>query len=189
MLIFFFGSNNVKQLKARLALSNIKTQKAHLEDHSLIFSQFSNSWGGSVASIYPNKEKTVHGYIADIPYTKVKLLDNYEGEWYSRVQKIVITEVITKNIKKIVNMNVMMYEMKNEYISDYKEPSEEYMTAIFATINLYWKEIVQIDIHKIKNNKIIKFKTWSIYLNSYHLHQKIILYYQIMNQYIFKYIY
>ena len=160
MLIFCFGSNNVTQLKARLALSNINTQNAYLEDHSLIFSQFSNSWGGSVASIYPNKGKTVYGYIADIPEQKVKLLDNYEGNWYSKVEK----EVITENNEKQI---VMMYEMKKIYISDYNEPSEEYMTAIFATINLYWKKLLEIDIHKIENNEIKKIKTWSIYLNSY----------------------
>ena len=63
--LFNYGSNNLEQLSDRLGYK-IDGEAAYLPKHGRVFRGWSRNWGGGVASITKDANRTVYGYIAEV---------------------------------------------------------------------------------------------------------------------------
>lgn len=160
MLIFFYGPEYPLNLCLILGLYYIQTNKAYIKNYCLVFSQFSVNYCSSVVSIYPLHNSITYGFIADIPEQFINIIDQLKSKWYNKID----IEVYNENGIKLI---VKTYKMKNEFIKDYSKPTEEYMKDIFRTISYYWKEVKEIPIYRIKNNKIIRDYDWTVFEEEY----------------------
>lgn len=160
MLVFFYGSEYPLHLSLILGLYYIQTNKAYIKNYCLVFSQVSFHDSNSIVSIYPLQNSITYGFIADIPEPFMSIFDELKRKWYNKID----IKVYNKNGNELI---VKTYKMKNEFIQNYSKPTEEYMKDIYRTISYYWKEIKEIPIYGIKNNKIIKDYNWNIFEEEY----------------------
>lgn len=95
MLYFAYGSNlDKEQMKKRCPQCRPVTT-AVLPNYKLIFSGWSRTWRGGVATIQPFRGDKVKGAVYEISEKDLARLDNYEGypSYYTRTNVRVFDEV------------------------------------------------------------------------------------------------
>ena len=85
--VFCYGSNGMEQLRARVDHKGPwEYRPVVLKGYARIFSGYSGTWNGAVASIWPDPKRKVYGSIVKMTKTEIKKLDRYEGVgaagWY-----------------------------------------------------------------------------------------------------------
>ena len=85
--VFCYGSNGMEQLRGRVDhKGDWEYRPVVLKGYARIFSGYSGTWNGAVASIWPDPKKKVYGSIVKMTKTEIKKLDQYEGVgaagWY-----------------------------------------------------------------------------------------------------------
>jgi Putative amidoligase enzyme/Gamma-glutamyl cyclotransferase, AIG2-like len=85
--VFCYGSNGMEQLRARVDHKGPwEFRPVVLKGYARIFSGYSGTWEGGVASIWPDPKRRVYGSIVKMTKTEIKKLDRYEGVgapgWY-----------------------------------------------------------------------------------------------------------
>ena len=143
--LFSYGSNNITQLSERLNKKIYKSDliPAYLDNYIRIFCFHSTKWNGSVASIYPKKNKLVFGTVISLTEKELQKLDKYETNYKRK-----IIQVFDHNFNK---MTVQTYICNDTNFVKY--PSKEYLNQIKQNI---------FESLKIKTNNIpiyIKTKT------------------------------
>ncbi len=79
MLYFAYGSNmDREQIRERCPESRFITT-GRLKDFRLVFSRWSEDWGGGVADIEPSEGDVVEGVVYEISANDLSSLDSYEG--------------------------------------------------------------------------------------------------------------
>lgn len=132
MLVFSYGSNHPEQLAHRLG-HKVKTKGAFLTGYQRVFCGYSQSWGGGVASVEPQRGGTVFGHVFNATKADLETLDRYEGV------------AIGAYSRHTVNVIVMPDEKSHEaivYISnrrEFNEPSRAYLEAIAKTVGAHWR--------------------------------------------------
>lgn len=78
-LIFNYGSNSTRQLRARVKNPSLQTQPAYVDGYVRVFCFRSKDWGGGgVASLAP-ADGRVYGSVASLSDVEKKRLDKYES--------------------------------------------------------------------------------------------------------------
>lgn len=133
MMLFSYGSNNPVQLAARLGRP-IRGTPAYLPGYKRIFRGWGRRWGGGVASLEPQKDSIVYGYVEEVTEADLIALDRYEGVGigFYRRQLLTVNIVTPKNE---LQREVIAY-ICNE--TDENPPSRRYLDAIAATENSFW---------------------------------------------------
>ena len=129
--LFSYGSNNITQLSERIKRNILKTEiiPAYIEDYTRIFCFYSSKWNGSVASIYPDKNKLVFGSLIMLNETDLYKLDKFETNYKRKMVKV------CDNYFNKINAHVYIC---ND-IKFVKEPSIEYLNKIKKNIYESWK--------------------------------------------------
>jgi len=96
---------------------------ATLPNHKLIFTGWSRSWHGGVASIRPLRGEKVAGAVYEISERDLRLLDKYEGypNIYNRREVVVFSED-GEPIKAVTYIKIEQ--------SEETKPSPEYIATI-----------------------------------------------------------
>lgn len=76
--MFSYGSNGLKQLRARVRNKNLTAVKALLPDAERSFGGWSDRWGGGVATVVPRRGKQVQGSLAFLTAAELAALDTFE---------------------------------------------------------------------------------------------------------------
>ncbi|KAL1515901.1 hypothetical protein AB1Y20_002515 [Prymnesium parvum] len=76
--VFSYGSNGLKQLRARVRNPNLTAVKALLPDAERSFGGWSDRWGGGVATVVPRRGKQVQGSLAFLTAAELAALDTFE---------------------------------------------------------------------------------------------------------------
>jgi gamma-glutamylcyclotransferase len=123
MYYFAYASNlNRKQMQERCPDAKPKFT-ATLPNFKLIFTGWSRSWHGGVASIRPLRGEKVAGAVYEISDRDLRLLDKYEGypTIYNRREVVVFTED-GEPIKAVTYIKIEQ--------SEETKPSPEYIATI-----------------------------------------------------------
>lgn len=154
MLLFFYASNSIAQLKNRLHLEeNLSYQKGYLKDYTRIFAGISQRWnGGAIASIYPYKGYKVYGIVVDLTEEQIDKLNSFEKGYTLEEKEIIIDKKIEK---------CLLYVKNNNYFKNI--PHESYLIAINNMLN----QVNRIDDRKIpirciQNKKLKLLGYWNI---------------------------
>jgi len=143
MLLFSYGSNGIQQLADRLG-HPVEALPAYLPEHGRVFRGWSQGWGGGVASILWDPDRTVFGNVTRVSGADLKVLDSYEGANMSppRYRR--------KRFKVQVDEGNGFEEKKAiAYVSTSKEfnaPSREYVAAVQRNLQGFWQGDMTIDI-------------------------------------------
>ena len=129
--LFSYGSNNITQLSERLNKKIYTTDliPAYLDNYIRIFCFHSTKWNGSVASIYPKKNKLVFGTVIFLTEKELIKLDRYETNYKRK-----LIQVFDNNFNKIT---VHIYICNDTKFI--KNPSKEYLNKIKKNIYESWK--------------------------------------------------
>jgi len=89
--LFGYGSLNVPMVESLIG-KKLKHEPlpAYLPNHVRIFSGHSGYWNGAVASVHPMEGRKVYGSLITLQRGDLQALDDYEGDWYSRVKRVVV---------------------------------------------------------------------------------------------------
>ncbi len=129
--LFSYGSNNIIQLSKRIKRNILKSEiiPAYIENYTRIFCFYSSKWNGSVASIYPDKDKLVFGSLIMLNEKELHKLDKFETN-YKRKMINVYDNYFNK-------LNAHVYICNDTKFV--KEPSEDYLNNIKTNIYESWK--------------------------------------------------
>ena len=129
--LFSYGSNNITQLIEKLNKKIYTTDliPAYLDNYIRIFCFNSTKWNGSVASIYPKKNKLVFGTVIFLTEKELIKLDRYETNYKRK-----LIQVFDNNFNKITVHTYICND--NKFI---KYPSKEYLNQIKQNIYESWK--------------------------------------------------
>jgi|TARA_B110000444_G_scaffold230728_1_gene238176 gamma-glutamylcyclotransferase (GGCT)/AIG2-like uncharacterized protein YtfP len=129
--LFSYGSNNITQLTERLNRKIYTTDiiPAYLDNYIRIFCFHSTKWNGSVASIYPKKNKLVFGTVISLTEKELRKLDKFETNYKRKIIK-----VYDNHFNK---MTVQTYICNDTKFVKY--PSKEYLDQIKQNIYESWK--------------------------------------------------
>ena len=125
--VFCYGSNGMEQLRERVGHVGPWTYRpVVLKGYARIFSGYSGTWKGGVASIWPSPKHKVYGSIVQMTATEIKKLDKYEGVgtpgWYYQ-EDVVVHDAITGKEYK-----AMGYIKEDMEMTDV--PSVKYLQSI-----------------------------------------------------------
>ena len=129
--LFSYGSNNITQLSKRIKRNILKSEiiPAYIENYTRIFCFYSSKWNGSIASIYPDKDKLVFGSLIMLDEKELRKLDMFETN-YKRKMINVYDNYFNK-------LNAHVYICNDTKFV--KEPSEDYLDNIKKNIYESWK--------------------------------------------------
>ena len=157
--VFCYGSNGLKQLRRRVKHKGPwEYRPVVLPKYARIFSASSRSWGGAVASIWPDDKSKVYGMVVKMNAAEIALLDRYEGthldNWY--VQEMV------QPVDAETGESYTAMAYINQDIEFIEPPSVEYLQAIEENLKntgLSKKQIGSTIKINIINNDTIRMRT------------------------------
>lgn len=133
MKLFSYGSNNPVQLATRLGRPVAGTP-AYLPGYKRVFRGWSHSWGGAVASLEPQADSMVHGYVEEVTEIDLTVLDRYEGVKLGFYRRQFLTvQVITVDGESPQEAVAYVCNKTDENV-----PSRRYLDAVAATENSFW---------------------------------------------------
>ena len=135
-LLFSYGSNSPAQLSERLE-RKIKGSAAYLPAHGRYFRGWSRRWKGGVATVLPNEDLTVYGYVANVTPDELHILDRREGVLmrrpsYKRIRKRVYVRKGRDYVPKYAQIYVSLS-------TEHYPPSTAYHEAVAETISAFWQ--------------------------------------------------
>ena len=130
MLLFSYGSNSPQQLAVRLG-HRVHGEAAYLPAHRRVFRGRSYTWDGGVASVVPDAERRVFGYVFEATEDDVEILDQYEGVatgYYTR-------DRVTVTMADGTEREAAIYKATSTTPS---KPSRRYLKSIADTVGSFW---------------------------------------------------
>lgn len=143
--LFSYGSNTPDQVASRLELRSRDLRAfersavaAYLPKHGRVFRGMSRNWGGGTASVVRDNDRNVYGYVAEVPQSRIELLDLREGALmrqpkYKRVKKYVM--MYDSEEGGFVRRQVEMYVSTSR---QFNPPTDAYLKAIVKMLNRFW---------------------------------------------------
>lgn len=125
--VFAYGSNIYAGQMKRRCPSAVKGPAVQLRGWRLTFSGWSESWGGSVATIEPHPKSEVLGLIWWISEEDLHVLDRYEGHPVVYARQLV--QVLNAKGGKL---DVQVYVKPEDF---YGPPSLDYLLTIWRGYN------------------------------------------------------
>lgn len=153
IFLFSYGSNSIKQVKARICnTSHLTVYSAYIENYVRIFAGRSKRWDGGVASIYPLKDKNVYGIVIVLKKKDLEKLNEFEIGYHLEMKDVYFNGCYRKSyvyIKDNDNFDLL--------------PSSSYLHAIDNMLNEREKmENRRILIRKLSSErKIVLLGYWS----------------------------
>ena len=135
-LLFSYGSNSPTQLSERIG-RRVKGSAAYLPAHGRYFRGWSRRWEGGVATVLPNEDLTVYGYVANVTPDELHILDRREGVLmrrpsYKRIRKRVYVRKGRDYVPKYAQIYVSLS-------TEHYPPSTAYHEAVVKTISAFWQ--------------------------------------------------
>ena len=121
MYYFAYGLNLNKKQMQQQCLDSKPRLKATLPNYIIVFSGWSRKWRGGVATIKRSQGSKVMGAVYEVSDRDLRLLDNYEGSAYQRLNVIVFGEV-NNPLEAITYIKVGQL--------DVTQPSKEYLALL-----------------------------------------------------------
>ena len=139
--LFCYGSNNLDQLRERLAGSRgtpLVAMAAVAPGYKRVFRGYSQNWGGGTASLVKSESRPAHGFVVQITQDQFAILDKYEGVGraggYKRME--VMLETYGKEGQRLGPTLATAYVHTS---TDFSKPSRKYLEAVAKTIGTCWE--------------------------------------------------
>ena len=151
--LFSYGSNNVEQLSERLQrevvveADDVPLEEwgspawrgaaipAYLQGYGRVFRGWSRNWGGGVATIERDKDRTVFGYMTQVSERDLAVLDRYEGVRSGNYKRSFI-KVVGKFLDEEAIQPVVVYVSRSR---EFNEPTRAYLDAVAQTVGDFWR--------------------------------------------------
>jgi gamma-glutamylcyclotransferase (GGCT)/AIG2-like uncharacterized protein YtfP len=125
--LFCYGSLNQSMIEALIGENLAARPKPGiLNNHVRIFAEYSPSWNGAVASVYPHKGLNVYGAVVELTKEQFAKIDEYEGSWYRKVKRKIYMSDISSYVY------CFLYEIIDFYFKG--PPSKKYLNSIRTTL-------------------------------------------------------
>lgn len=138
--LFCYGSNNPTQLTERLGKS-FTTHAAVLARYGRVFRGMSRTWGGGVANVIPDANRSVFGFVVKVTERDLRVMDGYEGRAY---QRTILPLVMYTGEEPTIVDAVVYTTIRDDGVTS--PPTREYLKAIVKTINAHWENVTIDDI-------------------------------------------
>ena len=140
VLVWNYGSNGLKQLRARCNSPSLDTRAAYVKGFSRVFCLKASGWRGGVASMCPDAEDVVtFGSVVRLTVLEKKRLDAFEGGY--REEIIDVWEVLGNATIKRKAIAYVAGRRGSFYTPALSAmPSEAYLVAIRANLKAHWPE-------------------------------------------------
>ena len=147
---FAYGSNNIKQLKARLNKSELIAYPGIVEGYSRRYVGYADKWDSSVATIIKNPTSVVLGSFIYLSKKDFDVLDTYEFVYYKR--KVRGTLLRARCISRIKAL-AYIYDLSNRKKNNDARTNDKYLRACYENVKNMWN-VGSFNNWKIKENVI-----------------------------------
>lgn len=159
--MFSYGSNNERQLRARVKNPRLSGCPAFLDGYTRVFGSCSPGWGGGgVASVARKKGARVYGCFYLMTPEEVDIVDIYEsvkqGIYFKEPVMVTVrmgggtTEINggggsnggggDTSLVRDVSTPAMTYIMSEQFASNFVHPTPQYLTAVYRTLTTNFPE-------------------------------------------------
>ena len=145
--LFCYGSNNIEQVRARVNNQHIQAYKGLLPNYRRIFADYSNSWGGGIASIMYTSDPNLfcRGSYVLLTQQEIAKMNKFEGITSSNPfdtdpsKNIYRHQPVLIQIENGNFINGITYiKNTNNWIS---YPSISYLNACYKNIKPFWSNL------------------------------------------------
>lgn len=142
ILVFCYGSNGTKQLRARIENNELRSHPAWLENYERVFCKSSSLWNGGVASLAPCEGSVTYGAVVSLTLEEKERLDCFEGSYRTEELKIkygtpdCATEA--EAFAYVAGQGINTYGSGHYTETMTTPPSQQYLTAIYCMLAEHW---------------------------------------------------
>jgi hypothetical protein len=141
-VVFCYGSNSTKQLRARVQNPELSVTPAILRGYVRVFCLVTGSWAGGVASLAPSNDPNAltHGSIVSLSDQELERLDFYEPG-YRKVNFTVSVgrEADVQDVPAIAYIAGGEIEETGTFTLPLEaQPSQQYLWAIYGHLREHW---------------------------------------------------
>jgi len=153
-LVFGYGSNGIKQLRARVKNVDLTSRGAILKGYARVFPIWSNGWKGGVASVLPSPSADTHvrGSVVELSIEELARLDSFEGGYHKETVQVsvfgqgLVSSKMMNSGGTVAEAIIYVANVQDGGQSIFHSPSEAYRTAIHVHLRQHWPSTIELNI-------------------------------------------